>query len=88
MIALTLAPPGATVIPFKIDEKNEAGRTECYLDEPDPKQFTVMEHLEAKDKQPGILMFDAKGTVHGLKKVPYSLFEIQTKASPGQTELV
>ena len=33
-------------------------------------------------------MFDSAGTVHGIKKMPYSLFELQTKAGPGKTKLV
>ena len=33
-------------------------------------------------------MFDTKTTVHRIRKVPCSLFELQTKAGPGKTELV
>ena len=89
MMALTSCPPGTAVVPFKINESNKAGRMECYPDKPNPHWLTVMKHLDSKDgEQPGILMFNMKGTVHRAKKVPHSLFELQTKAGPGQTELV
>ena len=49
MMALTLCPPGTTVIPFKVDESSETGRAGCYPDEPNPHPFTVMKHLDSKD---------------------------------------
>ena len=77
------------MIPFEIDKENEAGRKECYPDEPNPLRFTVMKHLDGKDGEaPGILMLDSAGNVHGVKKMPYSLFELRTKPGPGKTELV
>ena len=74
MIELTSALPGTPIIWCKLDEENEAGRTKCYPGETDLKQFTqaVMKHLEAKGSgQAGILMFDVKGTVHGLKNLRF-----------------
>ena len=89
LLALTSCPPGTAVVSFVIDKENEAGRRECYPDEPNPLRFTVMKHLDGKDGEaPGILMFDSARRVHGVKRMPYSLFELRTKAGPGKTELV
>ena len=57
MLELTSATPGTLSIPYKLDEDNEAGRTECYPGETDLKQSTVMKHLEPKDgEQRGLCM--------------------------------
>ena len=89
MLALTSCTPGTAAIPFKIDKENEAGRKECFPDDTNPLQFMVMKHLDGKDGEaPGILMFDSAGTIHRVKKMPYSLFELQTKSGLGKAKLV
>ena len=48
-----------------------------------------MKHIEGKDGEAaGIRMLDAPDQVNGVKRIPYSLFELQEKPGTGKSELV
>ena len=61
-----------------------------FPDETDPFRFTVMKHLDAlkAGDVAGVLMFDSSDLVHGVQKMPYTMFALRNPPGAGKTELL